>query len=111
MKEELNTLTSVNGNDSLVSGEIRKGEQLLKTKDIVGSPLTLKTTDEGSAIYLGVHRVSEWREDETELIDMVARRDYNLLLAIIGLTVELSKILNNQNQETSQNIAKGITGE
>jgi hypothetical protein len=82
----LNTGTNAKEKTSLVSGEIRKGEELMKSEMIPNTPFVAKWIETvGWFAVCGKYRLTEPFETEAELIAHVEKRPWDMIIALMNI--------------------------
>jgi hypothetical protein len=104
-KEKSSGLTNAPETSSLISGEIKKGEELQKTNPIEGTPFIAKWIENvGWFAVCGKYRLTEPMETEEELIKYVNDKPYELIIVLVNIVVmESTKLINEVKQEENGN--------
>lgn len=85
--EQLLSQTNVNEKNNLKSGE--KPKQLIKRKEIDGTPFTIISQGKEHFLSIGIYRISEKTINKAELEHKVKERDWELLLSVITSVITM----------------------
>lgn len=101
MKDELHGSNNASENDNLVSGEIRKGEQLLKRIPVKYAPFVkMWTEDRGWWAVAGKYAITENFDSEEELDEYLQSKPWDLIITLINIIIiEGGKILREEETE------------